>query len=160
MRNYERLEELSGTIAAGLQAGEVVLAVDQVLSGKSPGVEEQTALRAGGTILRTLADPVPAARTRGRGAQRLISARSALDAIEAIRTTSSDRDLPEFAAWMAEAIDHAAGGAVSDADTKPLQAALTVFSHLGDYELARVNSIVHTREEPMTWVSSTMTLPS
>ncbi len=160
MRNYERLEELSETIAAGLQAGEVVLAVDLVLAGTPAGAEEQTALRAGGAILRLLADPTTVTGTRGRGPQKLISARSALDAVEAIRTASSERDLPAFAQWMADAIEHAAEGSISDEDRKPLQAALDVFSRLGNYELARVNSIVHTREEPMTWVSLTTTLPS
>jgi hypothetical protein len=157
MRNYERLEQLSGTIATGLQAGEVVLAVDLVLGGGSPGTEERTALNAGSAILRQLASPSPGTGSRGHGAQRLMSARSALDAIEAIRTTSYSSDLPTFAEWMASAIDQAAEQQSYAGDTEPLKAALDVFSHLGDYELARVNSIVHTREEPMTWVPSTTT---
>ncbi len=157
MRNYERLEELPGTIAAGLQAGEVVLAVDLILAGHSPGQDERTALKVGGTILRRLANPTPTRGIRSRGTQQLISTGSALDAIEAIRATSSESDLPTFADWMASAIEHAAEGQTSDADKGPLEVALRVFSRLGDYELARVNGLVRTREEPTTWASSTTT---
>ena len=157
MRNYERLEELPGTIAAGLQAGEIVLAVDLILAGSSPGADERAALNMGSSLLRQLADPTPTRGIRSRGTQQLISAGSALDAIEAIRATSSESDLPTFADWMASAIEHAAEGQTSKADKGPLEAALNVFSRLGDYELARVNGIVRTREEPTAWVSSTTT---
>jgi hypothetical protein len=157
MRNYERLEELPGTIVAGLQAGEIVLAVDRLLTGEDLGDDERTALNIGGDLLRQLADPTPIRGPRGRRVQQLISAGSALDALEAVHASSPDKDLPTFAIWMATAVEHAATGHVSEQDKGPLEAALKLFSRLGDYELARVNGIVRTREEPTRWASSMMT---
>jgi len=161
MRNFERLQGLPSTIAAGLQSGEVVLALDRAMAGETPTESERGALEAGEALLRHLANPeIRGTVGRTRGAQHLMSAGTALDAIEVVQAASVGKDFNTFVTGLADVISRALEQGVAADDEPALRSVLNVFSHLGDLELARANTLLRTREELVTWPSSMTTSPS
>jgi hypothetical protein len=160
MRNFERLQELPGTVAAGLQAGEVVLAIDRAMNGEPPGEIETGALLAGEALLRHLADPEVPVAGRSREAQHLMGADTALDAIEVVNAEATGEDFNHFATELADVLHRAAENSSTSDDTRLLKIALRVFFHLGDLKLARVNALLRTPEEPLTWQPLTTTSTS
>jgi hypothetical protein len=156
MRDYERLEELSKTVSAGLAAGEVVLAVDRLLAGASLDADGRVAVAAGVNLLRQLADPEAEFGSVTRGTQSLMSTGTAVDALELVHLQAPP-DVAQFLNELATALEEASESTAPSPRAPLLEEVLKLFSLLGDVELARSNRIARAGQEPMRWRSSTTT---
>jgi hypothetical protein len=156
MRDFERLEELSTTVEAGLAANDVIWAVDQALAGEALDDRAKKSLGVGSEALAVLADPAKAPTHARRTTQRLIGTDMARNVREVIASQDEEADVGSYLERLAGVLNDLADGKAAE-DSSDLELALTIFSVIAEAELARANSIVRTRKEPTRWLSATTT---
>lgn len=150
VRDYRGLEEITEAVSTGLLVGDVVLALDARLAGRTIGDEERDALSAGAQLLRSLASP----ETPGPGpttTASLAAAGAALDAVAAIGANRPPDEIRDHLLQLATAVD-AAATENGEPEREPLERVVELFSLVGDLELAHVNSVSRERQDPGRWL--------
>lgn len=168
MRDFDRLEELSTTVQAGLEANDVIWAIDQALAGAELDEEAVQALTKGGEILEGLANPDPPSQPAGPPlAQKMLGGEGGRNVrsiiILATKMEGEDAesiDVSEVLKGMSEALAAIARREEIEPYQGQLEASLEIFAAIGELKLGQGNGIVRAQKEQAPWTARTMTLPS
>jgi hypothetical protein len=168
MRDFDRLEELSSTVQAGLEANDVIWAIDQALAGAELDKEATHALEAGRDILKALAEPGQVGESEGlRRSQRMAGGdgvgrvrRVVIEVVVKDSGEGTQIDVTEILRAWAEALDAVAKAGTVGNSVEALEGSLGIFAAISEVRLGQGNGIVRANKEQASWLSRTMTSPS
>jgi len=160
MRDFERLEELSSTVHSGVEANDVIWAIDQALADSHLDEAEQRSLESGRDILRALSDPSSRWPAHGHrrsqnmlGCESVSSVRSIV--FLAAKLDEGDKGADSVLDKLSHALDSISRGEPAEPHRDELELALDVFSMISEVRLGQANGIVRARRERKSWLPQT-----
>ena len=151
MRDYRGLEEITDAVSRGLLVGEVIVAIDRAGSGGDLDDQTRRTIQAGASLLRDMAHPDRTMALIGSTGS-LVATGAAVDAASRSIGRRPPEDVQQYLDGLADALVALAETREQRADD--LQQVQSLFSFLGDLELARANDVSHQRQDPVGWLST------
>jgi hypothetical protein len=162
MPDLQRLEKLSSTVALGLWADDVVLALQRSTTSDTPSEADRRLLtNAASTLIAT----------QMRADQPLSTPSSARDlaATDAVlrlvatfaqKHARSDEDraleVRELLSTMSKVLHEATEGRLAGAEEQQLEPAISFFGALGEAQLVESNSVLASPKDPAPWTVTRM----
>lgn len=152
MRDLQRLEKLSSTVALGLWADDVVLALDRAItSGRADEVDARL-LRDAADMLDEAGQRVSQPLLAPKSARALAATDTTLTAVAALAREQAIDEL-QMLNDLAALIRGAARGDLSGEDTDRLQIAVTLFGLIGEQQLVESNAVLTSRKHMRPWMA-------
>lgn len=157
MRDHHGLEESTAAVSRGLLAGDAIIAVDGFVHGDGLNEEGRTAVREAEAFLRMLAHPDREETLTGPHSS-LVATGAVVSAAAHASGRRPPENLQAFLDGLATELGKVAAG--EDADRDLLEIAVSLFSLIGDLELATTNNIARDRQDPVHWLGTITPLAS
>lgn len=157
MRDLGHLEELSSTAALGLWADDVVIALDQAMSGRGVSEGHKGLLLEAAGMLKDAAERTEHPMEAHRSAYALAATDSALDVASALVREHPQEDVQGLLKSMAELLEQASRGELKPEDADPANQVLDLFGLLGERQLIASNSVLNSRKESRAWMGAPAT---
>jgi hypothetical protein len=151
VRDYRGLEEITDAVSRGLLVGDVIVAVDLALTGEEFDEEMRDAIRAGESLIRDMAHPDRATTLVGTSSS-LVATGAAVGAATRSIGREPPEDVQEYLDTLAESLELLA--LKKERREDELRQVISLFSFLGDLELARANDVSHQRQDPVRWLGT------
>lgn len=158
MRDFERLKELSSAVQLGLEANDVIWAIDQALVGRPLDSDTRQLLADGGAQLRRFIDSETPPDVQDMQTTQTMLETSQVESVRAY-VARTHPDVSAYLTGLARVCDELAEGQPVAHRRADLEAALDIFAAIGEMRLAEANEIALTRKEPTSWLRPTMISP-
>jgi hypothetical protein len=157
MSDLQHLEQLSSTVALGLWADDVVLALDRATSSI-----QLTDAEAG--ILRDAAEMLEAARKRAeyplttpKSARALATTDTALTVLATlVRGQPEQSELEVLETW-ASILREASNGQLGAGDVERVRPVMSLFGLVGEHQLVASNTVLMSRRKARAWTGASTT---
>jgi hypothetical protein len=156
MRDHHGLEESTAAVSRGLLAGDAIIALDRVVHGEDLDQEGRAVIGEAEAFLRTLAHPDREETLSGPHSSLVPT--GAVVSAAAHAAGQPPKNLQAFLDGLAAELGKVAAG--EDADRDLLEIAVSLFSLIGDLELATANDIARDRQDPVRWLGTITPLAS
>lgn len=141
MQDLHRQEELSGVVALGLSAEEVVLAAGRLSRGSVDEADVPT-VEYGARVLRALGDVVANPFGIASDSAGFMSSDGFIDAIRAVRAQAPGQDLKSYSEALADVLEKAGRGEdLVASDRETLERVRDLFGAVGKTAMARANDL-------------------
>lgn len=157
VRDYRGLEEITDAVSRGLLAGDVIVALDRAVSGLELDDQMIETIRAGESLLRDMAHPDRAATLVGTTGS-LFATGAAVGAASRAIGREPPANVQNYLDALADSLVTLAEGKERKQDD--LMQVVSLFSFLGDLELARANDVSRQRQDPVRWLGTPTPSPS
>lgn len=152
MRDLQRLEKLSSTVALGMWADDVVLALNRALTPGGANSADAELLNHAAEVLeearQRVAQPLSAPKSSGA----LAATDTTLTAV-ALLAREQATDEQQMLADMAGVIRKVADNTLSDGGSGHVQSAMNLFAMIGEHQLVESNAVLTTRKDMRLWTA-------
>lgn len=160
MRDLQHLEELSSAVALGFWADDVVLALDQAISGNELSGENVTLLREAADIVEAALEREQEPLSAVKSVRALAATDTTLSAAEALVRDQPGTDQRKLLGEIAEVLREAAGKHLAAGDTDRARPVMELFDLVGEHQLVEGNSVLSARREARSWTEAPATSSS
>jgi hypothetical protein len=157
MRDLGHLEQLSSTVALGMWADDVVIALDRAQEHQAVQPSDAETLRIASEVLKSAARRAEHPMEPPRSAHNLAATDNALTFAASFVDETSGKNLHFVLESMADVLVAAAAGQLPSQDSTVVSHVIQLFSSLGEHQLLASKSVLTSRKDALPWTETPMT---